>query len=272
MKSLSATVRLALPLCCLILAVSTLNAQRRSSDWELSCDRVPDDRSGQRSCEIVERTIAASSDLLVDSRVNGGINVIGESRRDVLVRARVEAHARTASRAAALAEAVSLSIERGRVTADGPESRNNEWWAVSFEIRVPASSNLDLRAHNGGLAVLGVTGTLRLDTQNGGIHLEAVNGDVVAETMNGGLHIELAGDRWEGKGLDANTTNGGVRVRIPDGYSAHLETGTVNGGIDIDFPVLVRGRIGRRVSTDLGKGGATIRATTTNGGVRVTRG
>ena len=184
----------------------------------------------------------------------------------------VTAHASSQSRADALAEAVRLSIEPGRIRAEGPDNRRNEWWAVGFEVHVPAESDLDLRAQNGGLGVLGVTGQLRLDTQNGGIYLQSVNGDVVAETMNGGLHIELTGDRWEGKGLDANTTNGGVHLRVPDGYSAHLETGTLNGGVDIDFPVTVRGRIGRRISTELGKGGATVRATTTNGGVRVTRG
>ena len=101
---------------------------------------------------------------------------------------------------------------------------------------------------NGGLSVSDVTGVLRLETTNGGIHLEAVGGDVVAETTNGGMNVLLDGDRWEGKGLEAITTNGGVRVRVPEGYSARLETGTTNGGIDIDFPVVVQGRIGRRVT------------------------
>jgi hypothetical protein len=60
-------------------------------------------------------------------------------------------------------------------------------------------------------------------------------------------------------------------VTLPDGYSAHLETATVNGGMEIDFPVMVQGRIGRRISADLGKGGPTIRVTTTNGGVTIGR-
>jgi hypothetical protein len=61
-------------------------------------------------------------------------------------------------------------------------------------------------------------------------------------------------------------------LRVSRGYSAHLETGTVNGGVDIDFPVMVQGKIGRRITTDLGKGGPTIRVITTNGGVDVRRG
>jgi hypothetical protein len=50
-----------------------------------------------------------------------------------------------------------------------------------------------------------------------------------------------------------------------------LETGTVNGGISLDFPVTVPGRIGRSLDIELGEGGATVRAMTTNGGVRIVR-
>ena len=106
---------------------------------------------------------------------------------------------------------------------------------------------------------------------NGGVHLTDVAGDVQGSTTNGGLHIELTGSSWDGEGLDVETTNGGVTIRVPEDYSARLETGTVNGGIDLDFPVTVQGRIGRRLTTTLGDGGPTIRAFTTNGGVRVTR-
>ena len=91
-------------------------------------------------------------------------------------------------------------------------------------------------------------------------------------TTNGGVDATLAGNTWDGAGLDLRTTNGGVRLRVPDDYSARLETGTVNGGIDIDFPVTVQGRIGREFSTTLGNGGPLVRAATTNGHVKVSRG
>ena len=45
----------------------------------------------------------------------------------------------------------------------------------------------------------------------------------------------------------------------------------MNGRIDLDFPVTVQGRIGRSLRTVLGDGGPRIRATTTNGAVRVVR-
>ena len=226
----------------------------------------------ERVCNLTETTIATpGGTLFIDGRVNGGITIFGSNRRDILVRAKVSANARSRERAEALAGEVKIHTEGGRIYADGPDTRSREWWSVEFEVEVPSRVDLDLRANNGGIAVADVTGTLRMETMNGGIHLESVNGDVVAETTNGGLHVDLDGDGWVGKGLDAVTTNGGVHLQLSRGYSAHLETGTMNGGVDIDFPVRVQGKIGRRITTDLGKGGPTIRVITTNGGVNIRR-
>jgi DUF4097 and DUF4098 domain-containing protein YvlB len=72
--------------------------------------------------------------------------------------------------------------------------------------------------------------------------------------------------------MDVSTTNGGVSLSIPENYSAHLETGTVNGRLNVDFPITVQGELKRELSANLGSGGATIRAMTTNGGVRIRRG
>jgi hypothetical protein len=58
---------------------------------------------------------------------------------------------------------------------------------------------------------------------------------------------------------------------IPDGYNAVLESGTTNGRMTIDFPITVSGRIDRRIHTELGQGGALVKAITTNGGVTISR-
>ena len=116
------------------------------------------------------------------------------------------------------------------------------------------------KPHNGGITVANVRGELAFERTNGGISIDSVAGNVRGRTTNGGVDATLAGNTWDGAGLDLRTTNGGVRLRVPDDYSARLETGTVNGGIDIDFPVTVQGRIGREFSTTLGDGGPLVRA------------
>lgn len=263
-----------LPLVILCLAATVPGAAQRrySADrWSRDCNNDYD-RDYARFCLVSESTMDATDGVLsIDGRMNGGITVYGSNRRDILIRSKIQANARSEARAEEIVREVRIRTERGRIYAEGPESRNREGWSVSFEVEVPSRTDLDLRANNGGIAVEAVNGVLRLQTQNGGVHLQSVAGDVSAETMNGGVDVRLDGDRWQGRGLDATTMNGGVRVLIPDNYNARLETGTVNGGIDIDFPVTVQGRIGRRITTDLGRGGPTIRVTTTNGGVVIRR-
>jgi hypothetical protein len=101
-----------------------------------------------------------------------------------------------------------------------------------------------------------------------------VSGQVNARTQNGPLTVELHGAQWNGQGLDAETRNGPVRLSIPDGYNARLETGTVNGPFDTEVPlqVTLTGRQrSRRIEATLGSGGPLVRALTTNGPVVIRR-
>src|SRR5262249_24782641 len=114
-----------------------------------------------------------------------------------------------------------------------------------------------------------VRGDLRFATSNGGITVDGVAGDVSGRTTNGPVEVKLTGRQWDGKALDVSTTNGPVRVEIPANYSARLETGTVHGPMHIDFPPVLKDSLGRSISTTLGKGGALVRAETTNGPVSI---
>jgi DUF4097 and DUF4098 domain-containing protein YvlB len=243
------------------------------TSWDRSgegwCDAEGGRDRAERFCEILTARLVSPGRLDVDGGTNGGVEVRGWDGADVEVRAKVWATADDASRATELARQVRVEVEGGVIRARGPESTRRESWGVSYEVRVPRRTDLDIRTHNGGVSLDGVTGALRFEAQNGGVHLSRLAGDVRGSTVNGGLHVELDGSRWQGAGLDVHTTNGGVDVRIPDGYSADFETGTVNGGIQVDFPVTVQGRVGRRLRTTLGDGGSAIKVVTTNGGVRV---
>jgi hypothetical protein len=222
-----------------------------------------------RHCEVRE-TLAPAGAVRVDARPNGGIEVQGGARSDVRIEARVVAVAETEAEAEALAGQVRVVTEGG-VRAEGPAPTSRRHWSVSYRLSVPARSDLDLTSMNGGISVSDVGGTIRLETLNGGLSLDSLSGDVSGRTTNGGVSATLAGRSWQGSGLDLTTTNGGVSLTIPEDFDAHVETGTVNGNLDVDFPVTVRGRVDRRLSVDLGRGGAPIRATTTNGGVRLRR-
>jgi hypothetical protein len=226
--------------------------------------------SGPRShvCELREVTVRAQGVLAVDASPNGGIRVTGTDRKDVLVQATVHAWGDSENDARAIVGQV-VVLTDGAVHAEGPTQNGHKGWSVSYEVFAPRDTDLKLETRNGGIAIANVNGKLDFEAQNGGVKLDGLAGNVHGRATNGGVDVTLTGSRWEGETLDVRTTNGGVRMRVPENYSARLETGTVNGGVNIDFPVLVQGRIGRAISTTLGNGGALVRAETTNGGVRV---
>jgi DUF4097 and DUF4098 domain-containing protein YvlB len=148
--------------------------------------------------------------------------------------------------------------------------------SVSYKVRVPRSTNLDLKSVNGGIGVAGVSGEIRLHTVNGGVSMTGVSGDVMARTTNGGITASLAGSEWEGRGLDVQTTNGGVTLSVPTDYSADLSASTRNGGISLDGVSHRNGDVQRERNRnhyegELGRGGAPIRAETSNGGIRIRR-
>src|SRR5262249_28106867 len=207
----------------------------------------------------------------VDAGRNGGIRVRGSDRGDVHVRAKIVARADTDADARRVAAGVRVDTGGGHIRVDGPTLNDDENWSVSFELDVPRTAILSLNTHNGGISIEDFHGSAEFRATNGGISLRDVSGDIRGATTNGGLSIDLKGDHWDGAGMNVETHNGGIRLTLPDPYSAELETGTTNGRVSIDFPVMVQGSIGRHFTTTLGAGGARLRAVTTNGGVTVRR-
>ena len=260
----------------IVTVVSVVAAQKKSREGSLRCDL--DSRSDDRlkvHCEIKEQTLSAGVVVNVDGRRNGGVSIKGWDRNEILVRFQIQTAAPTAAEADQLASEIRVETAGLRIRAEGPEQRDNSYWFVSYEIFVPRRSDLDLQASNGGVSVVDVHGKIDFKTTNGGVNLQRVGGAVRGNTTNGGVHVVLDGARWDGEILDVRTTNGGVNLLVPENYSAHLETGTVNGNISVGFPVNVpltdRGRLPKDITVDLGSGGPTVRAVTTNGGVRIGR-
>jgi hypothetical protein len=230
-----------------------------------------------RHCEVREERLGApAGPLTIDATPNGGITVDAWDEPGVLVRAVVIANAPTEQEARDLAGQVQLQLGGERVSATGPErqdrqdGRDRRWWSVSYRVSVPRATALDLQTRNGGITIRGVHAAVRFATTNGGVQLDGVGGTVQGRTQNGGVKVALSGSRWDGQGLDVETTNGGVTLDVPQGYSAQLEVSTVNGGVRSDMPLTTAsGRLDRQVSATLGSGGAPVRVRTRNGGVRI---
>jgi len=243
--------------------------QSRAERFMSNCEDNGD-RDRDHFCEVRDQTIKApQQSLFVDGHDNGSVRVFGWDKNEVLVRALIHASADSPADAKDLAREIRIATDADRIRADGPARRRHSSWWVSYEVWVPTKTSLDAETTNGSVSVEGVEGRMDLRAENGSISLRDVAGEVRGRTSNGSVSAVLDGSSWKGEGLDLTTSNGSVTLEIPKAYNARLETGTVNGGMNIDFPVTVQGFIGRRITTTLGSGGPRVRAVTTNGGVRI---
>lgn len=260
-------------LCGVLLVPAGANSSARQNqsadDW---CRSESWGGDRQSACDVREFTVAATGGALEVQGTNGGIQVSGESRGDVHIAAKVVTRASTEARARELASAIVLNPTSDHVEAEGPRNLpDGESWSVSYRLTVPRALDLSLRTTNGGISIRDVESKVAFATTNGGVKLIGVSGDIRGRTTNGGVDVELDGSGWVGEGLDVETSNGGVRLTVPDTYSAQLEVHTRNGGMNVDVPGAAQDRRARDVSVQLGSGGAPIKLRTTNGGVKVSR-
>ena len=255
-----------------LCAAATLNAQSNHP-----CSSDSSDHSfishffggGEQVCEIRSSTFPLVSGHLNVNAQNGGIEVIGENRQDIALEARVTARAGSESEAESIVREITINTG-GTVEAHGPKTTGNRNWSVSFKLHVPNHLAADLHTLNGGLTLTALNGSIHGETTNGGVSIDHLSGDVHLTTTNGGIHANLDGPAWQGPGLFAGTTNGGVTVSVPNHYSAHLVASTTNGGTTVNLPVSDQSGIHRRsIDTNLGAGGPTIRFETTNGGISI---
>jgi hypothetical protein len=251
--------------------VPILGQMRNNTEKEMTCDNRGYLEDRVRLCDIREQTLPSVGRLGVEGH-NGSATVKGWMRSDVLVRSRVDSAAETQAAADVLASLVSIDSRGGQVRSTGPDSVDDAWWSVSYEIFVPQAIDLSVKTHNGGVTISDVRGEIRFEAHNGGVHLKRVAGDVGGGTHNGGIEVELMGSLWDGRQLEVRTYNGGITLAMPASYSAHVLAETSSGRIQSDFPITVSGEVKpQRLDTNIGSGGSLIHLTTHNGQVTLKR-
>lgn len=141
---------------------------------------------------------------------------------------------------------------------------------VEFTVHVPEGVNFVGRTVNGSIDAESLDGDVEAHTVNGRIDVSA-NGFAEATTVNGSIRASLGRADWTGA-LEFETVNGSITVELPDGVGADVTAKTLNGGIDTDFPLTVKGKFSsRRLTGTIGAGGRRIRLETVNGAVRIRR-
>ena len=145
------------------------------------------------------------------------------------------------------------------------EVRDNDV-QVAFEVRVPAGVRFAGRTVNGDVEVRGLDAEVRARSVNGDVEL-STTGAAEASTVNGSIRAVLGS---LASGLSFETVNGSIDLDVPDDAGADVEARWVNGGLETELPLRLRGALGRRrAEGTLGAGGPLLDLTTVNGSIRI---
>jgi hypothetical protein len=140
---------------------------------------------------------------------------------------------------------------------------------VNYHIRVPRTALVRARTANGSLMVEGLSGRLVASTVNGTVTARELRGGVEARAVNGRLEIALQSVGEDP--IDLRTTNGAVRLTLPQSAKANVSATCVNGSIDASgLPLDLMGdQSKRRVRGRMNGGGTPIELNTVNGKIEV---
>ena len=153
----------------------------------------------------------------------------------------------------------------------GRMSTNNNDVSVDFVVRVPAGVRLAASTVNGAVEARGLRGDVEASSVNGDVDVSTA-GTAEGQSVNGSVELAMGRADWRGQ-LRAASVNGSVIVTLPASANVDVQGRTVNGDIESDFPITVRGKWGpRSMSGTIGSGGRELEVETVNGAIEIRRG
>jgi hypothetical protein len=177
----------------------------------------------------------SASALQIQAPHRGGIHVQGWKGGEYLIKACLSAAGDNAQEAQAVLAQLSLSVNNGQVTVNGP---TGGMWVAYLIIQAPDGAALEMsstngpigvsdfsgsvqaRTLNGPITLQNVGGQIRADAQNGPINVTGSGGDFRLNAQNGPIGVELTGSRWETGELEAHTQNGPLSLSLPPDYQS----------------------------------------------------
>jgi hypothetical protein len=180
---------------------------------------------------------------------------------------------------------------------------------VHFEVSGPAASDVDARSSDGPLNVEGFSGHIELFTSDGRLEasncsgrinarvsdgqmkITAAHGELEARTSDGSMTLDGTFNALDVKSSDGsvditvrpgsvmerawtiNSSDGSVRMRLPEDFGADLDISTSDGSIRVDPPVTLSGGAlsKNHMVGKLNKGGSSLRIHTSDGSVTISK-
>jgi DUF4097 and DUF4098 domain-containing protein YvlB len=209
------------------------------------------------------------------SNVNGAVIIRTWDRNEVRIEA--EKRAKTEEELGLIDLQIDPSPSRLAIKVKLPR-RTSGWFSnggsirasVALTLTVPATARLrDIETVNGRITITDVRGPVHARSVNGQIEARGLGGDTSLETVNGTIRAELSATTSDQR-ISTETVNGSATISLPHDASLLVSARCVNGSIDCDFPITLKGSVNRRqLRGTIGGGAASLDAETVNGSIRI---
>jgi hypothetical protein len=200
-------------------------------------------------------------------------------------------HLRLEDRPARRARDGSSDRRPGGDRSEGPDNAFQSGKPVGEDrSAVPSATKADVHTGDGNVRADGLRGQTRLVTHDGNIDGEGFDGALEASSGDGNIRVrgkfsglnlrsgdgnidaEVAPGSHMATGWTVHTGDGGVTLRLPDGFAANLDAHTGDGRITVDLPLTTEGGIHEdSVSGKLNGGGPVLTVRTGDGSVHLAR-
>ncbi|MFJ6383023.1 hypothetical protein ACIQI7_23865 [Kitasatospora sp. NPDC092039] len=126
--------------------------------------------------------------------------------------------------------------------------------AIGYTVQVPAGTRVRVKATNGGVRLYGLAGEVEAEATNGGVEAHGLRSPRARlSTVNGGVRADFAAAP---SAVEASTTNGGVRLRVPAGEAYAVDARASAGPVEVGVPT--RPGAARTVKARAETGGVTV--------------
>jgi hypothetical protein len=228
---------------------------------------------GQAAEGSFERTLRVSGALTLEVATGSGrIEVHTGSSNAVVIRGRIRASnswfasESPAERVRRLEQNPPIEQNGNSIRVGGARDRerdNNV--SISYDITVPEATELRAAAGSGAIRAEGIKGPARVTTGSGSIELSRITGAVDARAGSGRILVHGLG-----AGIVARAGSGSVTLQLTQTAAFDLSVRTGSGGIDVDHPMTMQGRLNRHsIEASVRGGGPLVDVSTGSGAVKI---
>ncbi len=158
---------------------------------------------------------------------------------------------------------------------------------LKFEIKVPASFNLNVNTAGGDIKIGGVKGNIDLVTSGGDIWGDRFEGNFSATTSGGDVNLYCGNSKIKAttsggdidldytglnKGIELSTSGGDISIKVPQIFDAAVDLSTSGGDVECNLPLNnVKKLSDTKIIGEINKGGEKLSAHTSGGDITVNK-